>query len=146
MKIGIANDHAGYDLKLKLVTYLKDKGYDVQDFGAHTSESVDYPEFGHALAFAVEKKEVDLGISICGTGNGINITANKHQGIRSALCWNKEIGRLARLHNDANILALPGRFITVEEAYEIVDAFLNTPFEGGRHLNRINKMPVNTCN
>jgi ribose 5-phosphate isomerase B len=145
MKIGIANDHAGYELKLKLVEYLKQKGFELQDFGAHTSESVDYPEFGHALAFAVEKKEVDLGISICGTGNGINITANKHQGIRSALCWNKEIGRLARLHNDANILALPGRFITVEEAYEIVDAFLSTPFEGGRHLNRINKMPVNSC-
>jgi len=146
MKIGIANDHAGYELKLKLVEYLKQKGFELQDFGSHTSESVDYPEFGHALAFAVEKKEVDLGISICGTGNGINITANKHQGIRSALCWNKEIGRLARLHNDANILALPGRFITVEEAYEIVDAFLSTPFEGGRHLNRINKMPVNSCN
>ena len=146
MKIGIANDHAGYDLKLKLVEFFKQKGLDYKDFGSNSAESVDYPEFGHSLAFAVEKKEVDLGISICGTGNGINITANKHQGIRSALCWNKEISRLARLHNDANILALPGRFITVEEAYEIVDTFLNTPFEGGRHLQRINKMPLNTCN
>jgi len=146
MKIGIANDHAGYDLKLKLVEFLKEKGIDCTNFGANTSESVDYPEFGHKLAIAVEKGEVDLGISICGTGNGINITANKHQGIRSALCWNKEISRLARLHNDANILALPGRFISSEEAYEIVDTFLNTPFEGGRHLQRINKMPLNACN
>ena len=146
MKIGIANDHAGYDLKLKLVEFLKEKGIGCVNFGANTSESVDYPEFGHRLAIAVEKGEVDLGISICGTGNGINITANKHQGIRSALCWNKEISRLARLHNDANILALPGRFISSEEAYEIVDTFLNTPFEGGRHLQRINKMPLNACN
>lgn len=146
MKIGIASDHAGYDLKLKLIDYFKGKGIDYIDFGAYTAESVDYPEFGHKLAFAVEKKEVDLGISICGTGNGINITANKHQGIRSALCWSKEISRLARLHNDANICALPGRFITAEEAYDIVDAFLTTSFEGGRHLQRINKMPLNTCN
>ena len=146
MKIGIANDHAGYELKLKLVEFFKQKGIDYKDFGADTSESVDYPEFGHKLAIAVEQKEVDLGISICGTGNGINITANKHQGIRSALCWNKEISRLARLHNDANICALPGRFITPEEAYEIVDTFLHTSFEGGRHLQRINKMPLNACN
>jgi ribose 5-phosphate isomerase B len=146
MKIGIANDHAGYELKMKLLDFLKQKGLDYKDFGSNTSESVDYPEFGHNLAFAVEKKEVDLGISICGTGNGINITANKHQGIRSALCWSKEISRLARLHNDANICALPARFITPEEAYKIVDTFLNTSFEGGRHLQRINKMPLNLCN
>ena len=146
MKIGIANDHAGYELKLKLVDFFKQKGIEYKDFGSDTAQSVDYPEFGHSLAFAVEKNEVDLGISICGTGNGINITANKHQGIRSALCWNKEISRLARLHNDANICALPGRFITPEEAYEIVDTFLNTSFEGGRHLQRINKMPLSACN
>jgi ribose 5-phosphate isomerase B len=144
MKIGIANDHAGYELKLKLVEFFRQKGFEYKDFGSNTSESVDYPEFGHNLAFAVEKKEVDLGISICGTGNGINITANKHQGIRSALCWNKEISRLARSHNDANICALPARFITPEEAFEIVETFLSTPFEGGRHLQRINKMPLNT--
>ena len=146
MKIGIANDHAGFELKQKLVEYIKAKGIECEDFGSYSSEPADYPEFAHGLAFAVEKKEVDLGISICGTGNGINITANKHQGIRSALCWNKEISRLARLHNDANILALPGRFITTEEAYEIVDSFLNTSFEGGRHLQRINKMPLSSCN
>lgn len=146
MKIGIANDHAGYELKLKLVDFFKQRGFECKDFGSNTSDSVDYPEFGHNLALAVEKGEVDLGISICGTGNGINITANKHQGIRSALCWNKEISKLARLHNDANICALPARFITPEEAYEVVDAFVTTPFEGGRHLQRINKIPLNSCN
>jgi ribose 5-phosphate isomerase B len=146
MKIGIANDHAGYDLKIKLLEFFKQKGIEYKDFGSHSAESVDYPDFAHQLAFAVEKGDVNLGISICGSGNGINITANKHQGIRSALCWNKEISRLARLHNDANICALPGRFITADEAYEIVDTFLNTAFEGGRHIQRINKMPVNNCN
>jgi len=146
MTIGIANDHAGYELKLKLLDYFKKKGIDFKDFGADTAQSVDYPDYGHRLAKAVEDNEVELGISICGSGNGINITANKHQGIRSALCWNKEISSLSRLHNNANICALPGRFITSEEAYEIVDAFLQTPFEGGRHLQRINKMPLNSCN
>ena len=146
MNIGIANDHAGFELKQKLVEYLKAKGIESKDFGSYSPEPADYPDFAHKLAFAVENKEVDLGISICGTGNGINITANKHQGIRSALCWNKEISRLARAHNDANICALPGRFITSEEALEIVDTFINTPFDGGRHLQRINKMPLSSCN
>jgi ribose 5-phosphate isomerase B len=145
MTIGIANDHAGYELKVKLLEYFKQKGIKYNDYGAYTSESVDYPDFGHRLAKAVEEKEVELGISICGSGNGINITANKHQGIRSALCWNKEISKLARLHNDANICALPGRFISADEAYEIVDIFLHTSFEGGRHIQRINKMPLNSC-
>ncbi|HEY4788502.1 MAG TPA: ribose 5-phosphate isomerase B [Bacteroidales bacterium] len=143
MTIGIANDHAGYELKLKLLEFFKQKGITYKDFGTDSAESVDYPEYGHRLANAVEQKKVDLGISICGTGNGINITANKHQGIRSALCWNKEISRLARAHNDANICALPGRFISAQEAYEIVEAFLNTVFDVGRHLQRINKMPLN---
>ena len=146
MNIGIANDHAGFELKQKLVEYLKAKGIESKDFGSYSPEPADYPDFAHKLALAVENKEVDLGISICGTGNGINITANKHQGIRSALCWNKEISRLARAHNDANICALPGRFITSEEALEIVDTFINTPFDGGRHLQRINKMPLSSCN
>jgi ribose 5-phosphate isomerase B len=142
MKIGIANDHAGYALKVKLLEYLDKKGIEYINFGTNLPDPVDYPDFAHKLAEAVEKKDVEMGISICGSGNGINITANKHQSVRSALCWNKEISHLARLHNDANILALPGRFISVEEAYEIVDEFLNTPFEGGRHAVRINKIPL----
>jgi ribose 5-phosphate isomerase B len=146
MILGLANDHAGYALKIKLLGYFKQKGIEVKDFGSYDDKAVDYPDFAHLLANAVEGKQVDLGISICGSGNGINITANKHQGIRSALCWNKEISRLARLHNDANICALPGRFISEEEAYDIVDAFLTTQFEGGRHIRRINKMPLkNDC-
>lgn len=142
MKVGIANDHAGFPLKVKLLEYLKSHNISYIDYGSDTPDPVDYSDFGHRLAEAVEKKEVDTGISICGSGNGINITANKHQGIRSALCWNKEISKLARLHNDANICAIPGRFVSAEEAYDIVDEFLKTPFEGGRHLQRIHKIPV----
>jgi ribose 5-phosphate isomerase B len=145
MTVGIANDHAGYPLKLKLLDYFKQQGIKYKDYGSDSAASVDYPDFGHLLASAVEDKKVDIGISICGSGNGINITANKHQGIRSALCWNKEISLLARLHNDANICALPGRFITPEQAYEIVDTFLHTSFEGGRHTERINKISVTHC-
>jgi ribose 5-phosphate isomerase B len=142
MKLGIANDHAGFQLKNEILPYLKGLGYEIVDYGSCTSDSVDYADYAHKLANAVEKKEVDLGISICGSGNGINIAANKHQGIRSALCWMPEIGRLARLHNDANICALPGRFISKELAIEILDQFLNTPFEGGRHETRIKKIPL----
>jgi ribose 5-phosphate isomerase B len=142
MKLGIANDHAGYPLKIKLLEYLDKKGIQYINYGTNQPDPVDYSDYGHKLAEAVENKEVDMGISICGSGNGINITANKHQMIRSALCWNKEISHLARLHNDANICALPGRFITPEEAYEIVDEFLKTPFEGGRHAIRIEKIPI----
>jgi ribose 5-phosphate isomerase B len=142
MKVGVANDHAGFPLKLKLLDYFKSHNINYIDYGSGTPDPVDYPDYGHRLAEAVEKKEVDMGISICGSGNGINITANKHQGIRSALCWNREISKLARLHNDANICAIPGRFVSAEEAYEIVDEFLKTPFDGGRHLQRINKIPV----
>jgi len=144
MIIGIANDHAGYDLKLKLLEYLMKKNIQFVNFGSDTPNSVDYPDFAHKLANAVENKQVDLGISICGTGNGINIAANKHMGIRSAVCWKKEISHLARLHNDANICALPARFITTEEAYEIVNEFISTSFEGGRHIQRINKIPLQT--
>lgn len=142
MIIGIANDHAGYDLKVQLLDYLKNKNIQFINYGSDTPDPVDYPDFAHKLSIAVENKQVDLGISICGTGNGINIAANKHMGIRSAVCWNKEISRLARLHNDANICALPARFVSTHEAFEIVDAFLATNFEGGRHIQRINKIPL----
>ena len=140
-KIAIVSDHAGYYLKEKILNYLIREKYDVKDFGCDSDEeSVDYPDFGHPLAKAVSEGEFELGISICGTGNGINMVVNKHQWIRSALCWNEEIGRLARAHNDANICALPGRFISESEAYLIVKTFLNTSFEGGRHLRRIGKI------
>ena len=138
--IGIANDHAGYELKLKIVDYLQGKGYFVKDFGAGTSESVDYPEYAHVLANAVVDGECQSGISICGSGNGINITVNKRSEIRGALCWLPEISRLARAHNNANICSLPARFINEETAYRIIDEFLNTKFEGGRHQRRIEKI------
>lgn len=135
--IGLASDHAGFELKGKVINYLKNKGFEVIDFGTNSSESCDYPEFGHKLAQAVENGECYPGISICGTGNGINIVANKHAKVRSALCWQPEIARLARAHNDANILALPARFISEQTAEEIVDIFLTTDFDGGRHQRRI---------
>ncbi len=140
--IGIANDHAGYELKVKMVEYLQQKGYLVEDFGAFGPGSVDYPDYAHPLANAVEQGNCALGISICGSGNGINMTVNKHAGIRGALCWLPEISRLARAHNDANICSLPARFISEETAYSIVDEFLNTPFDGGRHQCRVDKIPV----
>ncbi len=142
MKIAIACDHAGYETKEILITYLTGKGHTVKDFGTYSSESVDYPDFAHPMASAVENGEYDYGVSLCGSGNGINMTANKHQGIRSALCWNEEITRLARLHNDANVCALPARFITVQQAKDFIDIFLNTKFEGGRHIRRIEKIPL----
>lgn len=141
-KIAIVSDHAGFYLKEKLIDFLIKEKYDVKDFGCSTAETVDYPDYGHPMANAISKGEYELGISICGTGNGINMTVNKHPGIRSALCWNEEIGRLARAHNDANICALPGRFINEAEAYLIVKVFLSTPFEGGRHKKRIDKIPL----
>ena len=140
--IGLACDHAGFKLKLYLIKYLESKNYKIADFGTNSEKSCDYPDFAHPLAKAVENGTCDLGISICGSGNGINMTVNKHQSIRSALCWNAEISELARLHNNANICALPARFLTNEEAVIIIDKFLNTDFEGGRHINRINKIPI----
>ncbi len=140
LKIAIGGDHAGYTYKKELVSYLQNKGYEVTDFGPFSDASVDYPDFAHPLALAVEKKEMDLGILICGSANGVNITANKHQGIRSGLAWNKEVASLIRQHNDANVIALPARFISIELAKECVDVFLTTPFEGGRHQNRVNKI------
>jgi len=140
MKIAIASDHAGVEYKTQLVEYLKKKGINIKDLGPDNKESVDYPDFAHSVAGQIEKKEVDLGILLCGSGNGINMSANKHQTVRSALCWKKEIAELARLHNNANILALPARFISYDQAKEIVDIFLETQFEGGRHERRVNKI------
>jgi ribose 5-phosphate isomerase B len=140
--LGFASDHAGYELKKELMDYARQKGYEVKDFGTYSSESVDYPDFAHPLADAVEKGECDFGFSLCGSGNGINMTVNKHQGIRSALCWMHEISRLARLHNDANICAFPARYISAYMAKEMMDIFLSTPFEGGRHERRIKKIPL----
>lgn len=138
--IPIGADHAGFQLKERVKTHLEAKGYEVKDFGCYSEESIDYPDYAHPLAAMVEENENMLGIVICGSGNGINMTANKHQGIRSALCWKKEIAELARQHNNANIIALPARFITEEEGIEMVDVFLATAFEGGRHQNRVNKI------
>jgi len=142
LKIAIVSDHAGFYLKQKLIDFLISEKYNVKDFGCPTADVVDYPDYGHPMANVVSKGDFDLGISICGTGNGINMTVNKHPGIRSALCWNEEIGRLARAHNDANICALPGRFINESEACLIVRTFLKTSFEGGRHKRRIDKIPL----
>lgn len=140
MKIVIASDHAGFGYKTKLVNYLKTKGVEIKDFGPINEESVDYPDYAHPVANAVEKKDADLGVLLCGSGNGINMSANKHQGIRSALCWKKEIAELARLHNNANILAMPARFISYKEVEEIVEVFIKTEFEGGRHERRVRKI------
>ena len=141
--IAIACDHAGFETKEKLIIWLKGNNYSVKDFGTFSDESTDYPDYAHPMADSVEKGESDLGISLCGSGNGINMAANKHAGIRSALCWEKELAKLARLHNDANVCALPARFVSYDEAVEIVDIFLKTAFEGGRHIPRINKIPIN---
>ncbi len=142
-KIAIASDHAGFNLKEKIISYLVKNSIEIKDIGNHTyDESDDYPDFGHPLAIAVANGECDLGISICGSGNGINMTVNKHQAIRSAICWNEEIARLARKHNDANICALPARFINESEAFLIIREFINTDFDGGRHKRRIDKIPL----
>lgn len=138
--VPIGADHAGFQLKAIITNHLKNKGFEVEDFGCYSEDSIDYPDFGHPVASKVEEKEGTLGILICGSGNGINMTANKHQGVRSALCWNTEVASLAREHNNANIIALPARFITTEEALEMVDVFLSTTFEGGRHERRVNKI------
>ena len=140
MKIAIGADHAGFSLKEKLKKYLQEKNIEVKDFGPDSEQSVDYPDFAHPVASAVEKKEFDFGLLMCGSGNGINMTANKHPGIRSALCWNSEIAKLSRQHNNANILTLPARFIEEAEAKKCVDIFLSTPFEGGRHEGRVRKI------
>ena len=140
MNIVIGCDHAGFELKGKIINHLSNKGFDVKDMGCYSEDSIDYADYAHPVASKVEENLEVKGILICGSGNGINMTANKHQGVRSALCWTPEISKLSREHNDANILTLPGRFVSEELALEIVDVFFSTEFEGGRHLNRINKI------
>lgn len=139
--IGIASDHAGFEMKQKLIEYLTTAGYQVKDFGTDSTESMDYPDVAHPLAESVIRGETECGIGLCGSGNGISITLNKHQEIRAALCWNEELASLARHHNNANILTIPARFITLETAEKIVTTFLNEPFDGGRHQRRIEKIP-----
>lgn len=140
LKIALGADHAGFQLKQELLVFLNSLQYEVKDFGTYSEERADYPDFAHPVAIAVENKSYNFGILVCGSGNGVNMSANKHQGIRSALCWNYEIAELARLHNDANIIALPARFISFDEAKKMVQVFLNTAFEGGRHKDRVNKI------
>jgi ribose 5-phosphate isomerase B len=137
----MGGDHAGYNLKTELRVYLLEKGYETDDLGTYSLDSVDYPDFSHPVARAVESGRADFGILICGTANGVAMAANKHEKIRAAIAWKKEIAELARTHNDANILCLPARYITVEEAKEMADAFLETSFEGGRHSRRVEKIP-----
>ena len=140
--IGICSDHAGYELKQFVKKWLEKQGWPYKDFGTYTAESCDYPDYAHALASSVEAGECYPGIAICGSGNGINMTLNKHQGIRAALCWIPEISSLARKHNNANVLVMPGRFVSEEEAAKIMTEFFHTEFEGGRHQKRIDKIPL----
>lgn len=144
-KIAMASDHAGFELKQAVKPYLESLGYEVVDFGTFSAESCDYADFAHPAAEAVEKGECSFGIGMCGSGNGMQITLNKHQGIRAALCWTPELAALAKQHNDANFLVLPARFISQHAALEIVDAYLDASFEGGRHQRRIDKIPVKNC-
>lgn len=140
MKIAFASDHAGYNLKQVVMDYLTQKGFDVKDYGCYSTESCDYPDYAHPMAEAVEKGEADYGVAVCSTGNGITMTANKHQGIRAALCWDIRLAELARQHNNANVLGLPANFITPELALQVVNTFLTTDFEGGRHARRVGKI------
>lgn len=142
MKIGIASDHAGVEMKAGLVEYLRRHKHEVIDFGPYSADSVDYPDFAHPLARAVEKGEVEKGIALCGTGNGMAMTLNHHQGIRAGLAWNKDIARLVKEHNDANVLVMPARFISKGKAKEMVKIWLETEFSAGRHQRRIDKIPV----
>lgn len=141
-KIAMCSDHAGYELKCIVQGYLESQGLQYEDFGTYSADSCDYADFAHPCAEAIESGRCYPGIAMCGSGNGINMTLNKHQGIRAALCWTPELARLARAHNNANVLVMPARFITPEVALEIVDVFLSTPFDGGRHERRIEKIPV----
>lgn len=140
MKVAIGSDHAGFELKELLKDKLATMGHEVKDFGTNSGESTDYPDYAHLVASGVGNGEFQHGVLICGSGNGISMTANKHQGVRAALCWTKEIAELARLHNNANILSLPARFIAKEQGVEILETFFNTDFEGGRHERRVNKI------
>ena len=142
MSIGVASDHAGYELKTKVRKHLESKGCVVHDFGTDSAESVDYPDYAHKLASAVESGSCQFGIAICGSGNGVNMTVNHHRKVRGALCWTPEIAALARQHNDANIISLPARFIEAPIALQMVDVFLSTDFEGGRHQRRVEKIDL----
>ena len=140
MKIAIGGDHAGFQYKIELVKFLKESGHEVTDFGPNSEDSVDYPDFAHPVSKGVDSNEFDLGVLICGSGNGVAITANKYKGVRAALCWGVELAKLSRQHNNANILCLPARFISIQEAKDCLAAFLTTPFEGGRHQTRVDKI------
>lgn len=140
--IALASDHAGFDKKQVIIKYFQEKGIQYKDLGCYSADSCDYPDFAHAIGNAIEKGEYEIGITFCGSGQGISITANKHKNVRSAICWNAEIGALAKQHNNANICSIPGRFVTDEEAIAIVEAYLNADFEGGRHARRIAKIPI----
>lgn len=142
MKISIGNDHAGTGYKEMIQKKLESMGHTVTNYGTDSEDSVDYPDFVHPVAQDVENKKADLGVIICGSGNGANMTANKHQGVRSALCWNVEIAKLSREHNNANILSIPARFVSEEQATEMMETFVNTQFEGGRHQRRVDKIPT----
>jgi len=141
MKIVIGNDHAGTDYKINLVALLEYMGYEVQNYGTDHDSSVDYPDHVHPVAQDVDQKKADLGVLICGSGNGVCMTANKYQNVRAALCWNPEIAALARSHNDANIICIPARYVSLDEAKKMLEKFITEPFEGGRHQNRVNKIP-----
>lgn len=140
MKLAIGSDHAGFEQKQELLDYLKDKGYEVKDFGTYSTESVDYPDYVHPLAEEISKGAYEFGILLCGSANGVAMAANKHRGVRAAICWTEEITELARQHNNANVLCLPSRFITMDDAQKFTDVFLTTSFEGGRHERRVNKI------
>ncbi|NDV78843.1 ribose 5-phosphate isomerase B [Dysgonomonas sp. 511] len=139
--IGLACDHAGFTTKKYIIDVFEEEGIKYVDFGTCSTDSVDYPDFAHKLGKAIDKGECEYGVAVCGSGNGINMALNKHPKVRAALCWNEEITQLTRLHNDANILVLPGRFVTQQQAYQMTEIFFNTEFEGGRHQDRINKIP-----
>ena len=143
MKFGVASDHAGFEYKQKITALLQKKGYEVVDYGTYSEDSCDYSDFGHALGAAIDKGEVDLGVAFCGSGNGISMTLNKHQSVRAALCWGTELARLAKAHNNANVLVMPARFISYQMATTILNKWLTTEFEGGRHERRIEKIPLN---
>ncbi|GEP89378.1 ribose 5-phosphate isomerase B [Chitinophaga terrae (ex Kim and Jung 2007)] len=140
LPVAIGSDHAGFEYKEEVISFLEGKGWKVKDFGTRSKESVDYPDYAHPVANAVESGECTFGILICGSANGVAITANKHQGIRAAICWGTELAELARSHNNANVLCIPARFVDLQVANQMVDAFIATPFEGGRHQTRVGKM------
>lgn len=142
-KIGICSDHAGFEMKEYIKSLLNQRGFEIVDFGTHSTESCDYPDFAHLLGKEIESGALQQGISVCGSGNGISMVMNKYPKVRAALCWSKEIAELARAHNNANVLSVPARFVSQQECSDILNAFIDTPFEGGRHQNRIDKIPIN---